>query len=63
MKRNTANKADSSKNLLNRVTGRFYTHDLIARHLVDAVVRVWNPRNDTVRVIEPFCGDGRLIAL
>lgn len=53
--------ANDSKGLLTRVTGRFYTHDFIAKHLVDAVLRAWNPRTETVRVIEPFCGDGRLV--
>lgn len=54
---------DDSKNLLARVTGRFYTHDFIANHLVDAVLRAWKPRTETVKIIEPFCGDGRLITL
>ncbi len=63
LKRKRGNKATGSKDLLNRVTGRFYTHDLIAGHLVDAVVKVWHPSNETVRIIEPFCGDGRLISL
>lgn len=49
------------KDLLSRVTGRFYTHDFIAHHLVDAVLRAWIPQKETLRVIEPFCGDGRLI--
>lgn len=54
---------DGSKDLLTRVTGRFYTPDFIANHLVDAVLRAWNPRTETARVIEPFCGDGRLVTL
>ena len=54
---------ENSKNLLTRVTGRFYTHEFIAHHLVDAVLRAWNPRKGTVRVVEPFCGDGRLVTL
>src|SRR6266446_706763 len=55
--------AEDSKDLLTRVTGRFYTHDFIANHLVDAVLYSWNPRTKTVKVVEPFCGDGRLISL
>lgn len=62
----TTNKIQSvgeSKDLLARVTGRFYTHDFIANHLVDAVLQAWNPSKETVRIVEPFCGDGRLVTL
>jgi Alw26I/Eco31I/Esp3I family type II restriction m6 adenine DNA methyltransferase len=59
----TTGRAGASKDLLTRVTGRFYTHDFIANHLVDAVLHAWNPRTKTVRVVEPFCGDGRLVSL
>lgn len=55
--------SEGSKNLLTRVTGRFYTPDFIAHHLVDAILREWNPCKKTVRVVEPFCGDGRLVTL
>lgn len=55
--------AEDPKDLLTRVTGRFYTHDFIANHLVDAVLQAWKPRTETVKVVEPFCGDGRLIVL
>lgn len=55
--------ADDPKDLLTRVTGRFYTHDFIANHLVDAVLQAWKPRTGTAKVIEPFCGDGRLVVL
>jgi Alw26I/Eco31I/Esp3I family type II restriction m6 adenine DNA methyltransferase len=58
-----AEAAEGSKDLLTRVTGRFYTHDFIANNLVDAVLRAWSPRTETVRVVEPFCGDGRLVTL
>src|SRR6266404_2965963 len=58
-----AEAVDDSKDLLTRVTGRFYTPDFIANHLVDAVLQAWNPRTETVRVVEPFCGDGRLVTL
>jgi Alw26I/Eco31I/Esp3I family type II restriction m6 adenine DNA methyltransferase len=51
------------KGLLRRVTGRFYTHGVVASHLVDAVLKAWNPRGEVVRLVEPFCGDGRLIDL
>lgn len=58
-----AEAVEDSKDLLTRVTGRFYTHDFIANHLVDAILQAWNPRKETVRVVEPFCGDGRLVEL
>lgn len=48
--------------LLKRVTGCFYTHDLIARHLAEAISRIihsWS--NGVIKVVEPFCGDGRLV--
>lgn len=54
---------DDTKDLLARVTGRFYTPDFIARHLIGALLQAWSPRVETVRVIEPFCGDGRLVSL
>ena len=54
---------EGPKDLLTRVTGRFYTPAFIANQLVDAVLRAWKPRKKTVKVIEPFCGDGRLVAL
>ncbi|MGH9344883.1 MAG: Alw26I/Eco31I/Esp3I family type II restriction adenine-specific DNA-methyltransferase [Terriglobia bacterium] len=54
---------DNSKGLLARVTGRFYTHEFIANHLIDAVLRAWKPCAETVQVIEPFSGDGRLVIL
>ena len=52
-----------SKDLLTRVTGRFYTHEVIGRHLVEALLRDWTSSNDLIKVVEPFCGDGRLIVL
>jgi Alw26I/Eco31I/Esp3I family type II restriction m6 adenine DNA methyltransferase len=52
----------SDKTLLKRATGRFYTHDLIASHLIEAVLRSAQlTQLSLVNVIEPFCGDGRLV--
>jgi Alw26I/Eco31I/Esp3I family type II restriction m6 adenine DNA methyltransferase len=61
----TAGRTEGShpKDLLMRVTGRFYTHNFIANHLVDAVLRAWKPQTNTVKLVEPFCGDGRLVTL
>lgn len=54
----------SPKGLLVRAAGKFYTHDIIARHLVEAVLR-WDVPDGLrgIRVVEPFCGDGRLVCL
>src|SRR5258708_13291631 len=50
------------KNLLARATGRFYTHELIGKHLADATVHgVCTQNAELLRIIDPFCGDGRLI--
>ena len=52
----------SDKTLLKRATGRFYTHELIATHLVEAILRSAGLRRlKSIDVIEPFCGDGRLV--
>jgi Alw26I/Eco31I/Esp3I family type II restriction m6 adenine DNA methyltransferase len=53
----------NGKDLLTRATGKFYTHELIGRHLARAVVRcaAFARPPDTLRVVEPFCGDGRLV--
>lgn len=52
----------NSKDLLTRATGRFYTHEFIGRRLADVVVRTAQLEGRrSVSVIDPFCGDGRLI--
>jgi Alw26I/Eco31I/Esp3I family type II restriction m6 adenine DNA methyltransferase len=52
----------NGKSLLDRIEGRFYTHELIGRHLVRAVVASLDlSGTPKVRVVEPFCGDGRLV--
>lgn len=52
----------SDKALLRRVTGRYYTPAFIALHLVNAVAcSLTVSENETVSLIEPFCGDGRLV--
>ena len=49
------------KSLLQRATGRFYTHELIGRSLARAVAaQLRVPVADDLHVIDPFCGDGRL---
>lgn len=50
------------KNLVVRATGRFYTHPLLVQHLVEALVRsVYFTPLKELRIIDPFCGDGRLL--
>lgn len=47
-----------------RVTGRFYTHEAIARHLITALLRSGKrslTTKSTLTVCDPFAGDGRLI--
>jgi Alw26I/Eco31I/Esp3I family type II restriction m6 adenine DNA methyltransferase len=55
-------KNGTQKTLLTRAIGRFYTHGLICAHLVSAMLRALTPPlSGTLEVVEPFCGDGRLI--
>lgn len=49
------------KDLLSRVTGRFYTPPFITSRLLLAALRAMPENRKALRVIEPFCGDGRLI--
>ena len=52
----------AKKNLLVRATGKFYTPQLITNHLVSAVLleqKLWS--TGTIKLVEPFCGDGRLV--
>jgi DNA (cytosine-5)-methyltransferase 1 len=50
------------KALLARATGRFYTPELLAEQLVHAVIEASSDFSGReVRVIDPFCGDGRLV--
>ena len=51
--------------LLARVTGRFYTPADIGEPLIEELVHdalAAFPANAPIRVIDPFCGDGRLIS-
>jgi Alw26I/Eco31I/Esp3I family type II restriction m6 adenine DNA methyltransferase len=54
----------SSKDLLIRATGKFYTHLLIGEHLVKSIVPLLAAiHSNTLSIVEPFCGDGRLICI
>lgn len=50
-------------NLLIKTTGKFYTPKFIGERLVDTVLTVASRTENTgeLSVIDPFCGDGRLI--
>ena len=50
------------KGLEQRLTGRFYTHERIGRAMAkDIAKRVKNIDGQIIKIIDPFCGDGRLI--
>jgi Alw26I/Eco31I/Esp3I family type II restriction m6 adenine DNA methyltransferase len=51
----------ASKSLLHRATGSFYTHELIGQHLIQAVLKDFAFPTSLVKLIDPFCGDGRLV--
>ena len=55
------NRASSNgKDPIRRATGRFYTPELIGRHLARRVAGHL-PQGRNILLIDPFCGDGRLI--
>lgn len=50
------------KDLAARRSGRFYTHELIGRHLAEAVSSGFRiGAKPAVSLVDPFCGDGRLL--
>ncbi|MGQ0582508.1 MAG: hypothetical protein ACT4O6_11275 [Reyranella sp.] len=54
----------NGKSLVERLTGRFYTPDILAVDLASQVVRSFSihvPRGAVINATDPFCGDGRLI--
>ena len=51
-----------TKDLLQRATGRFYTHNVIGQHLVLSLMKAFDfQKLSRIRLVEPFCGDGRLV--
>lgn len=60
----TAQIGTGRENLLIKTTGKFYTPKFIGERLVDAVLTVASQTEDAgeLSIIDPFCGDGRLIA-
>ena len=52
------------EDFLVRVTGRYYTHEIVAKHMIEALLESAKGRcqeGSTIRVVDPFAGDGRLI--
>lgn len=49
----------------NKVLGKFYTNLGIASSMIEEIISSVNPSDfgDTIRIIDPFCGDGRLIRI
>ncbi len=57
-------KGSYSKTLVSRALGRFYTPEPIASTLIDGIYREKSLfGKKTIRIIDPFCGDGRLIEM
>lgn len=59
----SSNHMKNKKNLEIKSTGRFYTHQLIGEQLVDSIFKNASSLAyaSIIKVIDPFCGDGRLI--
>lgn len=54
----------NGKTLLMRATGKFYTHTVISKHLIEASLDACVVgKSKELRIVEPFCGDGRLITV
>lgn len=53
----------SGKNIAQQASGKFYTPPEIALPLIDQVLKITNLNNrgGSVSIIDPFCGDGRLL--
>eukprot|EP01034_Spumella_vulgaris_P002122 gene2122-2762_t len=52
----------AGKSLEQRLTGRFYTHERIGKAMaLDIARRFTNNALTDIKLIDPFCGDGRLI--
>lgn len=56
------NRGNSVKNALARATGKFYTPSIVANNLAnDVVSNIRSIDKQEITVVDPFCGDGRLI--
>lgn len=51
-----------NKDLITKIMGRFYTPELVGKQLAYAIVRFVKSNNIPIcNIIDPFCGDGRLV--
>lgn len=52
------------KTLIERLTGRFYTPDVLASQLAESMLAAYECRHENrpLKLIDPFCGDGQLVA-
>ena len=57
----SAVKYKNGKDLQQRLVGRFYTPELIGRQLIDDLPDLEAVSFSELKIIDPFCGDGRLI--
>jgi Alw26I/Eco31I/Esp3I family type II restriction m6 adenine DNA methyltransferase len=52
----------NKKSLIKKNTGKFYTPPEIGKPLIDSVIKYFSFLNkNTLTIIDPFCGDGRLV--
>ena len=58
------NITEITEDFLERSTGRYYTHRFIAKHMLAKLidlVDIKHKNKNTLSIIDPFAGDGRLI--
>lgn len=46
-----------------KVLGKFYTDTTVAGRMVEELLSKFKCRKEIIRIIDPFCGDGRLVAV
>lgn len=51
----------NKKKLSDKILGKFYTPNLMGRSLVDGILNNFSQLSRKISLIDPFCGDGRLI--
>ena len=54
---------DNEESIISKATGRFYTHQSICRTIAASVIRLSTDlfTQQRISIIDPFCGDGRLV--
>lgn len=59
------NNSKCSDTFLKKAAGRFYTNEIVGHRLAHVTAKIYalhNKKTHTLRVVDPFCGDGRLVA-